>query len=248
MSYLTAPPAGAPAAVEAGTLGLGVPGCGHPLLAPGEWAGLTRPGLPLHWAVLDVAQGPGARPDPYCLAAAARLRVAGVRVLGLLDVRHGARPFGELVADASRYLDWYGVAGFHLVRCPSRRTGLPQIQRLTTTLRALRAGAHLVTGHSGTPDAGYADLADQLVLYRGAWVDYRWWQAPEWTAEHPPERFVHLVHGLPRLHLAQALRIARWQGAGTVCLTDRTEQEGAWEALPGYWDDVVSRIGTGVSE
>jgi hypothetical protein len=56
--------------------GLGVPGLAHPLVAPAEWAELTRPGTPLHWVVLDVADGPGTAPDPHGLAAAGRLRNA----------------------------------------------------------------------------------------------------------------------------------------------------------------------------
>ena len=73
----------------------------------------------------------------------------------------------------------------------------------------------------------------------------------EWTADHPPERFCHFVHGVPRTHLDEALRIARWQGAGTICFTDRTDRGGRatpGRRMPGYWDEIVSRIGTGVSE
>lgn len=40
------------------------------------------------------------------------------------------------------------------------------------------------------------------------------------------------------------MRVARWQGAASVFFTDRP----GWEALPGYWDDLVSRLGQGVSE
>ncbi|GAB2725219.1 hypothetical protein GCM10027072_18950 [Streptomyces bullii] len=56
---------------------------------------------------------------------------------------------------------------------------------------------------------------------------------------------------MPRPHLDEALRIARWQGAATIYFTDRTDRGGRvgpWESLPGYWDDIVSRVGTGVSE
>ncbi|QPP06702.1 phage tail protein [Streptomyces bathyalis] len=259
-----------------GRTGFGVPGWAHPMLAPVEWAALSRPGLPLHWAVLDVAGGPGARPDPYCLAAAARLRESRVTVLGHLAMRDGTRSFGELVADAHRFLDWYGVDGFYLADCPAERAQLSETARTVTTLRALcaqqrryqdrhavgpRAGAGeyepgprpraaLVFGHGTHPHPGYADLADQLVTFSGCWPDYRWSQTPEWTADHPPERFCHLVHGVPRMHIDEALRVARWQGAGTVWFTDRTDRRGQnpWEALPGYWDELVSRLGPGVSE
>ncbi|WP_030370692.1 spherulation-specific family 4 protein [Streptomyces rimosus] len=268
MPYLTTPVDGGRAATGAAPLGVGVPGFAHPLMAPTEWAELLRlsrglactggagraPGpqgtaAALHWVVLNVARGPGARPDPYCLPATAQLREAGARLLGHLDLEHGARPFGELVSDAHRFLDWYKVDGFYLDSCPTERTQLSETRRLTTTLRALRDGAHLVTGHGRHPHPGYADAADQLVTFAGRWSDYRWSQVAEWTAEYPAGRFCHLVHGVPRTHLEEALRIARWQGAGTVYFTDRLDHGGgAWESLPGYWDEFVSRIGPGVSE
>ncbi|CAM5676002.1 phage tail protein [Streptomyces californicus] len=80
MPYLTAP-ADACRTASGEQLGFGVPGYAHPLLAPAEWAELTRPGTPLHWAVLNIANGPGARPDPHCLEAAGRLRNARERAL-----------------------------------------------------------------------------------------------------------------------------------------------------------------------
>ncbi|MER7490689.1 spherulation-specific family 4 protein [Streptomyces sp. NPDC126497] len=240
--------------------GLGVPGLAHPLVAPAEWRNLTRPGAPLHWVVLNVADGPGVQPDPHCLQAAGRLRNAGVRLLGHLDAAYGLRTFGEVVADAHRFADWYRVDGFLLDRCPADRAALPEVRRTIAALRALHDGphdprrahgAHIVLGHGTHPYPGYADHADQLVAFSGPWSRYRWSQAAEWTADHPPERFCHFVHGVPRPHLDEALRIARWQGAATIYFTDRTGRGGRtdpWEPLPGYWDDIVSRVGTGVSE
>ncbi|MYT75945.1 MULTISPECIES: spherulation-specific family 4 protein [unclassified Streptomyces] len=232
-------------------LGFGIPGFAHPLVAPAEWAELTRPDTPLHWVVLNVARGPGARPDPHCLAAVGRLRNAGVRVLGHVDATYGARSFGEIVSDAHRFLDWYRVDGFLLDRCPTERVALPEIRRTVTTLRALVDDAYIVLGHGTHPYPGYAESAEQLVTFTGPWSDYRWSQVAEWTAEYPPEKFCHFVHGMPRGHLEEALRIARWQGAGTIYFTDRTDRGGLtdpWEAMPGYWDEIVSRIGPGVSE
>jgi Spherulation-specific family 4 len=239
-------------ATGADRLGVGVPGYAHPLVAPVEWAELTRPGTPLHWAVLNVADGPGSRPDPHCLEAAGKLRNGGIRVLGHLDLARGTRTFGEIVSDAHHYLDWYRVDGFLLDRCPVERAELPQVRRVTATLEAVLDGGHLVLGHGSHPYPGYAEAADQLVTFSGSWADYRWSQAAEWTADYPPERFAHFVYGVPRTHLEEAMRIARWQGAGTIFFTDRhgkgRGQNGAFDALPGYWDEIVSRIGPGVSE
>ncbi|MES4889823.1 spherulation-specific family 4 protein [Streptomyces sp. NPDC096012] len=230
---------------------LGIPGYAHPLVAPAQWAELARPGTPLDWVVLDVAGGPGTRPDPYCLEAAGRLRDVGVRVLGRLDLTYGARAVGDLLCDAHRYLDWYRVDGFLLDRCPTGRSALPEVRRAITTLRGTGDGVHIVLGHGGHPHPGYAENADQLVTFSGPWSDYRWSQAAEWTADYPPDRFCHFVHGVPLGHLDEALRIARWQGAATIYFTDRTDGGGRadpWETMPGYWDEIVSRIGTGVSE
>nr|WP_203607953.1 spherulation-specific family 4 protein [Streptomyces anulatus] len=262
-------------------LGFGVPGYAHPLLAPAEWAGLARPGTPLHWAVLNIADGPGSRPDPHCLEAAGRLhnareralhgcspddtvRASGGRLLGHLDLAHGERPFEELIADARSFIDWYRIGGFYLARCPTERAGLPAVRRLTGTLHALLAesdsaddGGRLVLGHGTHPYPGYAEAADQLVTFQGPWTDYRWSQVAEWTADYPPERFAHFVHGVPRTHLEEAMRIARWQGAGTIFFTDRnvrndrgdrSGQSDPFAALPSYWDEIVSRIGPGISE
>ncbi|MFF7235617.1 spherulation-specific family 4 protein [Streptomyces collinus] len=230
---------------------LGVPGYAHPLVAPAQWAELARPGTPLDWVVLNVAAGPGTRPDPHCLEAAGRLRNAGVRVLGHLDLTHGARARGDLLADAQRHLDWYRVDGFFLDRCPGGREALPEVRRALRLLRATGDAPHLVLGHDSHPYPGYAENADQLVTFRGSWSRYRFSQVAEWTADYPPDRFCHFVHGVPRGHLEEALRIARWQGAGTIYFTDRTDggrRVDPWETMPGYWDEIVSRVGTGVSE
>ncbi|MDF3298014.1 spherulation-specific family 4 protein [Streptomyces tropicalis] len=249
MPHLTSVPTGA--ASTGVRTGLGVPGCAHPLLAPAEWQALTRPGAPLHWVVLDVADGPGARPDPHCLEAAGRLRNGGVRVLGHLDTARGTRSCSELIAEAHRYREWYRVDGFLLDRAPTDRGCLPETRRTVAALRTLGEAPHIVLGHGTHPHPGYAENADQLVTFSGPWSDYRWSQVAEWTADYPPERFCHLVHGVPHGHLEEALRIARWQGASTIWFTDSTDRGGRadpWEAMPGYWDDIVSRVGTGVSE
>jgi hypothetical protein len=230
---------------------LGVPGYAHPLVAPAQWAELARPGTPLDWVVLNVSAGPGTRPDPHCLEATGRLRNRGVRVLGHVDLAYGARAFADVLADAHRYLDWYRADGFLLDRCPTERTALPEVRRAVTSLRAISDSAHVVLGHGTHPHPGYAENADQLVTFSGSWSDYRWSQVAEWTADYPPDRFCHFVHGVPLGHLEEALRIARWQGAATIYFTDRTDRGGRadpWETMPGYWDEIVSRVGTGVSE
>lgn len=219
-------------------IGLGVPAYTHPLLAPEEWAELSRPGSPLHWVVINVSFGPGVRPDPLFLDAAERLRDSGVRLLGYLDTAHGRRTCGDLVPQARRHVEWYGVEGFFLDRVPLAREELPHYRRTVSTLRALAGEALMVFKHGSHPDPGYADIADQLVTYAGPWSGYRWSRPPAWTANHPPERFCHFVHAVPGAQVGTALRMARGKGAATVYLTDREGVE-PWAGLPSYWPEAT---------
>lgn len=217
-------------------MGLGVPAYAHPLLVPGEWAELSRPGSPLHWVVINVSSGPGVRPDPLFAEATARLRDSGVRLLGYLDTSFARRTCGDLLSQAGRHLEWYGVDGFFLDRVSLGRADLPHYRRTLSALRALAGSpqGHMVLKHGAHPDPGYADVADQLVTYAGPWSGYRWSRPPAWTAGHPPERFCHLVHGVPGTRVETALRLARGKGAATVYLTDREGPE-PWAGLPSYW-------------
>ncbi|WP_443072344.1 spherulation-specific family 4 protein [Streptomyces sp. RPT161] len=228
------------------TSGAMLAGFGVPMratAATAEWVELAQTGAPLHWVVVDLVDGPGRRRDPRYAEVVTRLRDAGVRVLGRLNTAYGGRTFAQLVGDAHHFMDWYGITGFYLDRAPTDRDWLPECRRVAATLHAMADGAdsHLVLGHGIHPYPGYAEAADQLVTYLGPWTRYRWSQAPPWTAEHPPERFCHLVHSVPRPHLETAMRIARWQGAATVHFTDQDGAGGVdpWREPPSYWDEAV---------
>jgi hypothetical protein len=211
--------------------------------------------------VLDVDNGPGQRPDPDCLLAAGRISNAAGRrgpeaplLLGRLDLAHGATNPHLVLAQARAWRDWYRVDGYYADRCPVGEAWHPAVSRLLGRVREL-GPAHVVLGHGTHPHPGYADLAEQLVTFTGPWSGYRFAQPPEWTVHLPAERFCHLVHSLPATRLDEALRLARRQGAGTVLFTDRRPggaqevgQEGVFATLPGYWDEIVSRTGRGVSE
>ena len=164
MPHLTSTRAGT-ASTDVRT-GFGIPGYAHPLVAPAEWAELTRPGTPLHWVVLNVADGPGARPDPHCLEAAGRLRNAGVRVLGHLDTAYGARAFGEVISERAPLHRL--VPGRRLPPGPlpeRTRRARPRSAAPSARCRAIRDGAHIVLGHGTHPYPGYAESADQLVTF-----------------------------------------------------------------------------------
>ncbi len=134
----------------------------HPRLrAPAARAGgvgrADPAGTPLHWAVLNVSDGPGTRPDPHCLEVAGRLRHAGVRVLGHLALRTATgrgpsgtsspTPTGTRTGTGWRVTCWTAVP----------QSGKPclRVRRLAATLETVlddADGCHLVLGHGAHPD------------------------------------------------------------------------------------------------
>jgi hypothetical protein len=201
----------------------------HPRHRPEAWDALIRAADLLHSVVLNPDSGPGDAPDERFAAVSARLRDAGVPVLGYADTDYGRRPHAEVVRDLLRHRDWYGVDGAFLDQAAAAPGPLPHYRRLTIAARA--AGARtLVLNHGVHPHPGYAELADLLVTFEGPWDVYRQTEpAPPWTAGLPAERFCHLVYAVPPG--APAAALARERRAGVHCAVPGTGAH-PWGTLP----------------
>ncbi|MGW1071938.1 spherulation-specific family 4 protein [Streptomyces sp. NPDC002537] len=203
----------------------------HPATDPDAWTALEAAAPGLRAVVLNIADGPGGRPDPAFGAAAGRLRAAGVPLLGYVDTGYGHRPPREVVGDIRRHRRWYGVDGVFLDQAADRPELLPRYRRLVLIAKAL--GARTAVLNPGThPDPGYARLADVLVTFEGDWEAYRRAEVPAWTADHPPERFCHLVHGVPPEHARQVARTAERRGAAVHCAVPGGGPN-PWRTVPG---------------
>ncbi len=173
-----------------------VPYYEHPAEQPDAWDALVTAAPRLYGVVLNPADGPGTAPDPVFAAAAARLRDAGVRVLGYADTDYARRPHADVVRDLLRHRDWYGTDGAFLDQVSADAGALPHYRRLAVAARAAGA-ATLVLNHGVHPDPSYAPLADLLVTFEGSWDTYRELTVPPWTEDLAPELFCHLVYGAP---------------------------------------------------
>ncbi|NKI44466.1 spherulation-specific family 4 protein [Streptomyces physcomitrii] len=189
----------------------------HPAVDPAAWESVAEAPSRMYAVVLNAADGPGSSPDPAFAAAAGALRSAGVRVLGYVDTAYGRRPRREVLRDLERHRDWYGTEGCFLDRTDPGASGLRACRGL---IRAARGrGARTVVLNPGVhPAPGYARAADLLVTFEGHWSTYLGsFTAPDWTTRHPPERFCHLVYGVPPALAGLAARTARERGAGVHC-------------------------------
>ncbi|MFC9814401.1 spherulation-specific family 4 protein [Streptomyces virginiae] len=205
----------------------------HPADRPDAWERLIRCADRLHSVVLNPDSGPGAARDERFALVAERLREAGVPVLGYVDTDYGRRPHAAVVQDLLRHRDWYATDGAFLDQASADPELLPHYRRLTVAARA--AGAHtLVLNHGAHPHPGYVELADLLVTFEGPWDAYREASAPPpWTADHPAQRFCHLVYAVPPGEIAARLagELAEQRGAGVHCAVPGSGPH-PWGTLP----------------
>jgi len=125
-----------------------VPAYFRPDTRPDDWQLLAKHAQQVRLVILNLANGPGARPDPAYHSALSRLREAGVAVAGYVDTNCGRRPAVEALADLDLFLQWYAVSGVcfdrvsvtaeHLgytPRCPATRAGPERAWCCSTTAR-----------------------------------------------------------------------------------------------------------------
>ncbi|MGC0332457.1 hypothetical protein RKD23_005447 [Streptomyces sp. SAI-170] len=171
-----------------------VPYYEHPDVRPAEWEALLAAAPRLYGVVLNPASGPGERPDPAFAQVAARLREAGVRVLGYADTAYGDRPHADVVRDLTRHHAWYGTDGVFLDQAASAPQALPYYRRLASAAWTSGCTA-LVLNHGTPPDPSYARIADVLVTFEGPWETYR--TLPPTPSYGSGVRVCHLVYGVP---------------------------------------------------
>ncbi|GGY99531.1 spherulation-specific family 4 protein [Streptomyces poonensis] len=202
----------------------------HPAEDPDAWQRLLAAVDRTYAVVVNPASGPGREPDAAFVAAARALRAAGARLLGYVDTGYGERPAGEVAADVVRHRDWYGTDGCFLDRTPAGADRLAGCRRLVRRVRRLGA-APVVLNPGVHPAPGYTRLADLVVTFEGHWSTYvAAYHRPEWTERHTPERFCHLIYGVPEALVPLAVRTATARGAA-VCGPVTGELPNPWAAL-----------------
>ncbi|KUN01261.1 hypothetical protein AQI95_32380 [Streptomyces yokosukanensis] len=202
----------------------------HPAEDPGAWHRLITAADRTFAVVLNPASGPGTAPDPAFTAAARALHTAGARLLGYVDTDYGVRDQADITEDVRRHQAWYRTDGCFLDRVTATAHGLPACRRLVRETR--RTGAATVVLNPGVhPAPGYARLADLTVTFEGHWSTYvSAFTRPPWTARQPPDRFCHLVYGVPEALVPLAVRTAHERGAA-VCGPVTGEPPNPWSEL-----------------
>ena len=197
-----------------------VPAYFRPDARPDDWQLLAKHAQQVRLVILNLANGPGSRPDPAYHPALSRLREVGVAVAGYVDTNYGRRPVPEALADLDNFLEWYAVSGVCFDRVSVSAQDLGYYAGLSRDAR--RAGARVVLfNHGAHPLEAYAEHANLLGTFEGPWRAYVRLAVPRWTRSRPASTFYHVIHSVPRENFDHAFLLATRRRAGSVYVTDR---------------------------
>jgi Spherulation-specific family 4 len=207
-----------------------VPAYFHPACSPGGWAWLAEHAAQVRLVVLNLADGPGGRPDAAVLPVLDRLHSAGVTVAGYVDTNYGRRRNREALTELRQYLDWYEVAGVFFDRAAAAAEQVGYYAGLAHQARQM--GAQVVALNHGThPVEAYAEHADLLGTFEGPWSAYLDLAVPRWARSRPAGQFYHLPHSVPLESFRDAFWLAARRNAGCVYVTDNGGAN-PWDRLP----------------
>lgn len=208
------------------------------------WTRTVSAAPALGMLILNPASGPGDAPRPDLAEAAARARGAGIAVLGYVPTAWGGRPLADARRDVDRYADWYPLGGIFLDETPGQQEGsanLAYYRALATQIRQRCPRGQVVCNPGQNTSPAYLEVADVLVIFENSALRYAGWQAAEWVAAYPPERFAHLVHSVAPAAWADTCALAERRRPGWLYLTDRGLPN-PWDQLPSFWDPLAARL------
>jgi hypothetical protein len=224
------------------TATLGVPAYFYPYPGDPHWAALTQ-AAPGTFLVMTPDNGPGVRPDPNYLRVLETMRAGKTLVYGYVDSAYAVRDVATLLAETSRYEQWYGVGGIFVDQVAATPEHFNAYHRLS---EGLRERGLRVALNPGQPviDPAYLDLADQVAVFEGTHSQYLQCTFPRWMRDAPADKLWHLVYEVDSDEdFSQVARLAGQRNAGTFFATDG-RMPNPWDRLPPYWPRMVGASAT----
>ena len=200
-------------------------------------------------AIMNPWNGPGTSFNSDYAASINDLRAAGGKVIGYVYTCYGinlctsevppTRSTADVVADAQKYADWYGVDGVFLDEMATQPGALPFYQAVSNTLKAAHPSWEIVGNPGVTPTEGYNALANKLMSFEGSYTDFV--NGPflaGLTNAAGTGAIVHTVMTEAQMH--EVMSLAKQHGLGAIYITDGTMASGnPYLHLPSYWQAEV---------
>lgn len=201
-------------------------------------------------AIMNPGNGPGTASNSDYVTAVNAFRAAGGKVLGYVYTCYGVnhctpevpatRSTADVLADAQRYANWYGVDGVFLDEMASQAGTLPFYQTVSDGLRAAHPGWEIVGNPGVAPAAGYAAVAHTLMSFEGSYGDFVNGSFLSQLADAASTGAI--VHGVATVaEMQQVMTLAKRSGLGAIYITDGTMASGnPYLHLPSYWQAEVT--------
>jgi hypothetical protein len=188
-------------------------------------------------AIVNPASGPGRDRDPNYVSGIAKLRKAGVVLLGYVTTSYAKRTIPEVTHEVEQWRDLYhpdGIFYDEMAYEPGNERYYRELDR-----HAKATGFGLTIGNPGTEVApGYAGSLDAILLYENSGVPPLD-SLGGWHAQHPRTRWGVIPYGVPELDRA-FLREASGR-VGFLFMTDQKMPD-PWDHLPVYFLDLVAAL------
>ncbi len=210
-------------------------------------------------AIMNPANGPGSAFNSDYAAAVTNFRAAGGKVLGYVYTCYGGaqcftslpptQSTAQVLADAQRYADWYGVDGIFLDEMSNRLVDLPYYTTVAQGLRSAHSDWQIVGNPGTSTPAAYLAVADTLVTFENGTGSYANAATEPWMLTADPSRQANLFYNVAT---ADAMRVllaqASARNVGYLYVTDDRYIVGdptapnPWDRLPSYWDAEVAAV------
>jgi hypothetical protein len=179
-------------------------------------------------------------------------RSKGIYVLGYTYTSYGTRDPKVVRQKIDSLYQNYLVDGIFFDETPTdcsasnsyQPNNFLYYQELTNYVRRKQAGARLTVLNPGTysPSDCWMSITNILMnwenvglsTYQSGYVDY------PWVHKYPPDRFWHVLLGVPQGSFQTALSLAQARNAGWVYISDSPDN--AYNQLPVYWSSETSAI------
>lgn len=206
---------------------------------PGSaWDSLTKlaaanPNLPIT-AVVNPANGPGARSDPFYALAIISLRSAGIEVLGYVATGYGSITPNLVEALMKRYRSWYPLDGIFFDEMSTGPGTAKYYSALTSLAKSM--GFEKSVGNPGTWVSGESARAvDLSVIYEG-----RGFPALSLLGQqYPTNEHAFIAYGVKKLDHEALMTAARH--VSYLFVTDG-EQPNPYRSLPPYLGELVALL------
>lgn len=235
----------------AGQARLGAPSYQDPGTQPWtDWAGPGSRAIGI--MIVNLDNGDDETYYPSVEQSILETRKQGIFVLGYTYTGYGQREPKIVQRKVDAVYNNYLVDGIFFdevptdcdVSNPYLPTQFLYYQQLTNHVRE-KTGARMTVLNPGTYSAddcwmGITNILmnweDQgLANYRDNYVDYAW------VHKYPPDRFWHIVYGMPADQLTAALALAQQRNAGWIYFTNEAG-DNPYASSPQYWSEEAAAV------